>query len=273
MSKLCVQNLGMIIGEKCNLNCGHCLRGKCSNKVMSDDVISATLDQIDYIGNLAICGGEPTLALKQLESVLTYITEHKVLLDEVTLVINGTIYSEKLLELLDYIYEYLTIFKNREKRVSFTISHDPYHLKEIERLNLRQQYLENILKYKESKYFFGLQKLYGKLFREGNAEKLSDELTVPLRPMKVVSTYVGKFHRLDTKKGVCNIGPLITVNTDGILTECDASYEHQLEKYNYGNVLTDSIEELFTKKEMILKPRAWNKETEKIFIKHATYQD
>lgn len=43
MNKISVQNLGMIITERCNLNCDHCLRGKCTNKVMSDDVITATL--------------------------------------------------------------------------------------------------------------------------------------------------------------------------------------------------------------------------------------
>ena len=43
MKKIYIQNLGMIVTEKCNLNCAHCLRGKCSDKVMSDEVIDATL--------------------------------------------------------------------------------------------------------------------------------------------------------------------------------------------------------------------------------------
>ena len=44
MKKIAVQNLCMIITEQCNLKCEHCLRGQCSNRVMSDEVIEATLD-------------------------------------------------------------------------------------------------------------------------------------------------------------------------------------------------------------------------------------
>ena len=44
MNKLRIQNLALIVTEKCNLNCAHCLRGGCSDKVMSDEVIKATLD-------------------------------------------------------------------------------------------------------------------------------------------------------------------------------------------------------------------------------------
>lgn len=39
MKKICISNLGMIVTEKCNLNCAHCMRVKCTNKVMSDVVI------------------------------------------------------------------------------------------------------------------------------------------------------------------------------------------------------------------------------------------
>ena len=52
MSNIYVENLAMIITEQCNLECEHCLRGQCSNRVMSDDVIEATLDQIVSIVNL-----------------------------------------------------------------------------------------------------------------------------------------------------------------------------------------------------------------------------
>lgn len=52
-------------------------------------------------------------------------------------------------------------------------------------------------------------------------------------------TYVGKKNKLDIENGFCNIGPLVTINTEGIITECDASNEHQKTLYNYDNVLND----------------------------------
>ena len=90
MNKLRIQNLALIVTERCNLNCAHCLRGKCSNKVMSDEVIEKTLSQFSAIGNLAICGGEPTFAISQMEKIFSYIIDNKILVDQVTLVINGT---------------------------------------------------------------------------------------------------------------------------------------------------------------------------------------
>ena len=275
MKKIYIQNLGMIVTEKCNLNCAHCLRGKCSDKVMSDEVIDATLSQVCAIGNLAICGGEPTLALDRLEKIFDYIIKNKILVNEITLVINGTIYSVELLRLLDYIDSYINVTPFTKKSKSlFAISWDKYHHSEIERLKLTKQYIENIEKYKESKHFMRLQPLTEKLFREGNAVNLDESLTVPLKPISPLMTYVGKFKKLDLENGLCNIGPLITINVDGIITECDASIENQRSLYNYGNVLTDNIEEIFIKrKTKILKPKEWLIETEKEIERYWSYEN
>ena len=78
MNKLYIQNLALIVTEQCNLNCAHCLRGGCSNKKMSDDVIEATLNQVAAIDTLHLCGGEPTLAINTIEKILTYITNNNI---------------------------------------------------------------------------------------------------------------------------------------------------------------------------------------------------
>ena len=61
MQKCYVENLEMIITDRCNLDCAHCLRGKKCNRDMSDEVVESTLSQIRSICNLAINGGEHTL--------------------------------------------------------------------------------------------------------------------------------------------------------------------------------------------------------------------
>ena len=100
MRKIAVQNLAMIVTEQCNLECEHCLRGQCSNWVMSDEVIEATLDQIVSIVNLNICGGEPTFALDRIEKIIDVIIEKQILVDAFSVVINGTRYDGKFLDLL-----------------------------------------------------------------------------------------------------------------------------------------------------------------------------
>lgn len=270
MSKVFVQNLGMIVTNKCNLNCVHCMRGCKNNKDMSTDVIKATLEQIDSIGNLAICGGEPTMALDVIEKMFNYIVDNNIVLQQVTLTINGTIYDENFLRLLDYINDYIADL-NYENDVHFCISYDKYHNEEIKRLGLEKEFLENIRKYTESEYFYDFNKLKSNLllFKEGNAENLDDNLTVNIKPMDIIVSYMGKFKKEDKKYTA--IGPLITINTDGIITECDASIKHQEELYNYGNVLSDSIKEIALEQGRVVNSLKFYRETHKVIKKHLHY--
>lgn len=257
MKKICVQNLCMIVTEQCNLKCEHCLRGQCSNRVMSDEVIEATLDQVVAICNLNICGGEPTLALDRLEKIIDVIIEKQILVDAISVVINGTRYDGKFLDLLKYFDD--EVFGRQRKKVIFSISWDEYHHREVDRLNMRKQYIENIKRYAESKYFYELNGLHGKLYREGNAELLDESLTVPYVPMRNIFTYSGKWGREDRENGLCNIGPMVSISTQGIITDCNVSYEHQETIYNYGNVLNESIEEVLSKDCIVVKPKRFYK--------------
>ena len=275
MKKIGIQNLGLIVTNRCNLNCAHCMRGCKNNKDMSKEVIDATLSQITTIGNLCLCGGEITFALNTLNYIFDYIIKNHILLEEVTAVINGTNYSDDFLKLLDYINEYIETY-SKEKAIShatFTISKDIYHLNEISKLKLLKQYLENIQNYQNSIHYAGIQPLIPnlKLFREGNAEYLDKSLTVKLRPIKLYSTYIGNDKKFDRENGLFYVGPLLTVNTDEIVTECDASLEHMQTKYNYGNVLNESIEVISLRKSKVLKPDSCYKHWCKEANRYETY--
>ena len=269
MNKIGIQNLGLIVTNRCNLDCAHCMRGCKNSNDMKKDVIDAILDQIKVINNLCLCGGEITFATNTLEYIFEGIIKRKIFIEYVTTVINGTNYSDEFLRLLEFINEYILKYTDNDHLpTSFTISEDYYHIKEMGRLNIYRKYLENIRKYEQSIYFAGMQGLNPdlKLFREGNAEHLDKYLTTNLRPMKTCATYVrnnGKFDR----NGMFYVGPLVTVNTDGIITECDASLEHMQTKYNYGNVLDESIEDVMKRKSKIRKPdtcyKHWCSETKK----------
>lgn len=262
MGKLFTQNLCLIATERCNLNCAHCMRGKCSNKVMDDKVIKATLSQFEYVQNLSICGGEITMALETLEKIFSYVIDNNIIVDMVTMVINGTIYSDDFLKMLGYMSTYINDKKRKELSANFVISKDKYHLSEIERLGKIRDYFENVERYKSSKHFNGFQTLDGQLFREGNAENLDLSLTAPMNPTTPQITYVGRHGRFDMIDGTCNIGPIICVNVDGTITECDSSILHQNTIYNYGNVLSDSIEDVMLNRgNVILKPRKWFRAT------------
>jgi MoaA/NifB/PqqE/SkfB family radical SAM enzyme len=276
MNKLRIQNLALIVTEKCNLNCAHCLRGGCSDKVMGDNVIKATLDQFEFIGNLTICGGEPTLALDRVERILNYIAQNKIFVGNVSFTINGTIYSDDFLRLLDYIEPYLEFDKSLLSPVYFGISLDKFHYDEVCRLNMKEKWIENINKYTESRHFYDFRKIERKLFREGNAVNLEPNLTVPLRPMPIFMSYYKKglfnIPKFDKNGGKCFIGPLITINVDGIVTECDASLEHQRTIYNYGNIFDNSIEEICLNNNPVFeKPGKFERVLNKTLNRYHTY--
>ena len=269
MGKCYIQNLGLIVTNKCNLNCAHCLRGEKNNSCITDRVVEVTLDQIKGIGNLAICGGEPTLAIDRIEKIISYVIDNHILVEELTVTINGTIYSERLLELLDEINSYIG-----SKRINalLAISFDKYHLDEISRLKIEKEFFENLKKYQESKYFYGCRNNNQKLFREGNATNLDEKLTVPLRPIKILMTYADKKRKFNQENGSCNIGPIVTINPDGVITECDASIKNQEDLYNYGNVLEKSIEDIILEKgEVIENIRKFERDTYRLLRKHSTY--
>lgn len=274
MNKASYQNLGLIITNKCNLNCEHCCRGCKNNKDMSKEVIDTVLSQIAIVGNLAICGGEATLALPTLNYIVDYIINNKIIVDELTLTINGTIYSTELLDILTKMNNYIKRYSKTDTSLAnFTISSDLYHTKEMARLGIVNDYIKNIKRYSESIHFYGLQVLKKnlKLYREGNACNLNKKLTIPLRPMEYYVTYASNNGKFDMKNGLCNIGPLVTINTAGIVTEADSSLENQKSIYNYGNIFEDSLEEIVLRKAKILEPKKWYKACCNESIKYKKY--
>ena len=220
MSNIYVENLAMIITDRCNLDCAHCLRGCKRNKDMSDEVVGATLGQVRSIGNLAINGGEPMLVLDKIEKIINYVIEKQIKLQQFTMTTNGTIYSDKLLELLDTINHYIG---DDDVNALLAISLDNYHIDSVKKLGIIDEFSENLRKYSESKHFYGWRNTDKKLFREGNAALFDEKDTVPIRPMKPVITYmnIDNHRKFDLERGVFCVGPIIAISPTGLITECD----------------------------------------------------
>lgn len=264
MSKLYVQNLGLIVTERCNLKCKNCLCGGSFCRDMSDDVIATTLSQVDFIGNLCLCGREITLAILTVEGILTYIVDNMVALGTFSTIINGTIYSEEPLRLLDYINGYIPS-KKGYKNVMFGISKDVFHDDEVLRLGMGEQFIDNLQKYVKSPYFYSWREIDKKLYREGSAVFLDESLIVPLRPYPIVYSYL-------RKKDVLKVGTLVCVNTDGVVTECDASIENQKLLYNCGSVMNENLADICTRIGTMVHPLLWDGKTAKILCKQWTYE-
>ena len=135
---------------------------------------------------------------------------------------------------------------------------------------MEEEYFDNLKRYSESKHFEYFRDIDLKLFREGNAENLDESLTTPLKHLPILLTY-SKRGKFDIKEGICNIGPIITVNPNGIVTDPNASIEHQETIYNYGNVQINTIEEIcLANGGQILPPKEFRKEFTKALNNYCT---
>ena len=262
MNKVHIQNLAMIITDKCNLNCEHCMRGLSGNTHMDEQIIRSSLDQICNVDNLIVGGGEPSIALVPLYYLLKYVKNNKIDIERIITLINGTVYSKDFLELLEG-------FQLQGIDTCLHISADEYHTKEIQKLEILKEYKQNLIHYRKTDYYKGMRLLNknSKLFREGNAVHLDESLTMDIIPSKVYLTYTNKDGEFD-KNGLCTIGPMVTINQEGIITEYQASYENQRNLYNYGNVLEDSIEDICLKRGRVLKPIKFKEQCNKELKKY-----
>lgn len=233
MNKVYVETLGIIVTEKCNLNCNHCLRGEKQTRSISREVVDALFSQVKAVDILNICGGEPLLAIDEIAYIFNKIIDENIYVRDVFITINGTLYDEEFIKLCAKMDKYIKKI-DPDGSVGIGVSYDQYHLDEM---------LNKGIGYKKENftndYYMGvrtLDKKY-KVFREGNAENLSREDTLPLRPMKtIIVDYSG-----DNKIITHRVGPFIAINIDGTITEDNTTYEKQQTIYNYGNILQDDL--------------------------------
>lgn len=236
MDRINIQNLAMFITNKYNLN---------SNDIdMSKKTINQVFIQTSKINNLHIYGGEPVLAIDNLEYMFRTVIANNVKIRKVDVTIGGTTYDENFLRLLDYINHYLKYCHGSKVRLS--ILKGEKHKKKLKKLGLYKQSLLYTKEYMDSKYFY----------------KLCKEPTIVTKASKFSNnyvTYMNKIKMFDEENGVCNIGPIVTINPNGIITKANATFEEQQTLYNYGNVNNDSIEEIMLKNSQVLKPMEWYK--------------
>ena len=249
MNRIHIQNLALEITSKCNLECRKCINKKTNNIIMSNEIIEATFNQIYRINALHIYGGEPTLTLDTILNIFKTIVYNHIILEQVVVSINGSNYSYDFLRMLDYISLYMQC-SNIKPDVKFNILRDRHHKKTMRELGIYKEALENVKKYMQSNYF-------------NQFEKEPSIITKSSIYPDLYVTYMNKYKLYDQKNGICSIGPLITINPNGIITEAYPSIEEQEILYNYGNILFDSIEDVALKRAKIIKPISWYFETYK----------
>lgn len=116
------ENLKLEITRDCNLECEHCYKGEKENKYMSLETIDKVFKDVDEIGCLMISGGEPFLALPQLERVYEQISKNNIKVWLMVIQSNCTIMNDRVVEILAKLskvveYCYVTTLTDSFKRM------------------------------------------------------------------------------------------------------------------------------------------------------------
>lgn len=125
-----LEELHLGITRNCTLYCEHCLRGdkECVN--MSLDTLDNLFKDIKGIKTLLLTGGEPLLAINQLERLVQIIRSKNINVNVIRMITNGTVMSARVLRVLKALSELTCL--------DIKVSADIFHILELERLGFME---------------------------------------------------------------------------------------------------------------------------------------
>lgn len=240
MKTILTPHLGIELTQKCNLTCSHCFRGSARNKNISKDILEKVFDEVKYVQILDLSGGEIFLGYEQLKMLLEIAKQKSVKIDYCSMLTNGTIYDERIYELLD---EYFG------KNYQVGISNDDFHDKSIRRIygkaleDSKNSALHpisiNDVKKNMSKHFFnehciGFQRVSNSLINNGRAVNTQ----TPHKDFEALGYYFNNI-----RPTALLVGPMIFVGADGFISDINSDLDRRNEQ-SLGNINQNPISDL-----------------------------
>jgi len=136
MANLKIEELIMEVTRYCNFDCKHCFRGEAENAFMSTETIYNLMSNLKEIEKLVLSGGEPFMAVKQLNDVAEAIRRNGVIVNQISIITNGTILNTEVIRALEKLQRVC-------KNLSIKVSNDKFHQMELERNGLKNRRLVN----------------------------------------------------------------------------------------------------------------------------------
>ena len=138
--RVTIDYLEVLTTHKCNLSCGHCLRGPAQDVSLSPELGDKFFSQVNKVYKLMITGGEPTLDLPTLRGVLESVKKHGVEVGVVQLATNGTNITDEFVDVMNGFKEHVKCGREQKENkngaeklpeVVIHVSMDEFHEKEI----------------------------------------------------------------------------------------------------------------------------------------------
>jgi organic radical activating enzyme len=203
---LSLSNLVIEVTRKCNMFCGHCLRGDMENVDLQEKYIDSLLNQVTYINDVTFTGGEPSLNVPIMEYFLTQCKKREIGIGGFYIATNGLKVNE------DFVMFCLRLFSycDEKSECNVHVSNDYYH-------QLEGSYTTELL---DGLSFFGRK--FDKegfnynndetVIRQGRGEEFGhSELDCP---------------NIETKDDLRDTNIYLNCNGD-VVNGCDLSYKNQ----------------------------------------------
>ena len=232
MKYIATPRLGIELTQRCNLNCSHCFRGSARNVDISKEIIEKVFEEIKDVNILDLSGGEVFLGYEQLKMILEVAKEKDVIISSCSMIINGTIYDERMYELLDQYFG---------DNYSVYISDDDFHSKSIERTygnskensenpdlfpKSKRDIWNNMKRHTENRHFRDFTRVSHRLINNGRAI----DVQTPHKEFEALGYYY-----YNISSNALLVGPMIFIGADGYISDINSDINKRKEQ-SLGNI-------------------------------------
>lgn len=227
-----IDNLVIEVTRRCNMACGHCLRGDAQGKDITPQIIKKAIEGLDYISTVTFSGGEPGLNPGAIFAFIDACKNAGVVVGSFYVATNGKIATDEFIRALMELYLFCDDNEISQVAISRSDEHgmsgqDPDAIERLKCLRFAED--RNYLK-------------YDNYINEGRAVELN-ELNGTIDTARNLEPDTFEIDEYGISDGTI----YINVNGD-IIPGCDFSYESQ-EKLKLGNVSERGIVETITEHE------------------------
>ena len=248
--EIATYGMELILTQKCNLNCAHCMRGDATNKEISPEVLDKIFSKFIYIHALTLGGGEISLTPHLIRLLTQKLKQHGTIVHRIDLTSNGVFVSDEFLSAINELREYVLSCKNslslielderdNNEPVIACFSFDGFHLKNISDKGVTiEEIFNNIARYQE---ILGERAIECRLSSDvdiiniGRAKTLNTLIkkVKPINPNKYIYPY-------EIEPNFIFMGGFLTVSCDGEFIPVNIPFAEE-KIYSYGNIFSDKF--------------------------------
>ena len=243
---IAIENLAIELTRKCNLRCGHCMRGESEAKEISDQTLDRIFENISIVGLLNFIGGESSLAVDRINQLVDTLKRHKTIVHSILVFTNAIDISDEYINVLknlrdiaiDDYNDSVGFTKRNEKEgkypLKIVVSLDKFHLDSSDKLGVQRSKIKSNIERLAQIFPVEIDKLCNYVvYNEGRSTQLSSTYKAPSPSQKYCYTY-------RSYDNLLLIGPLLAIQYDGKIVEANRSYSYN-DKNGIGNINTESL--------------------------------